>query len=205
MSPLLALLALASPVPPDLPFAPWFTARGVAVEIARRGPEPPWIRASAELPADANRVAALLVDFGHYRELFSPALRAADLLDGNSTGTARLHMVWPYPFPYRNRDAVVAYSWERGPEGAITLSWRSDSRPGDPREGVRIDKVAGQTRVEPLTASSCRITYVYLGDLGGKFPAWAQEKAWREEPVQYIRALRRSLGLAEKREEGDTR
>jgi hypothetical protein len=41
------------------------------------------------------------------------------------------------------------------------------------------------------------MTYTYLGDLGGKFPVWAQEKAWREESVQYFRAIRRKLGLPE--------
>jgi hypothetical protein len=39
------------------------------------------------------------------------------------------------------------------------------------------------------------VTFTYFGDLGGKFPAWAKEKAWREEPVQYFRAIRRRLGL----------
>ena len=198
MSSLLALLALASPVPSDLPFVAWFASRGVVIEIARRDSGFPWIRAAAELPAPAHAVAGVVTDFARYREVFSPALRAARLLPGDSTGAVRLHLVWPYPFPYRNRDAIVAYSVERGPEGAVTVSWRSDIRPGDPREGVRIDQVAGETRVEPLSASSCRVTYVYLGDLGGKFPAWAQEKAWREEPVQYIRALRRALGLGER-------
>jgi hypothetical protein len=39
------------------------------------------------------------------------------------------------------------------------------------------------------------VTYAYFGDLGGNFPSSVQDKAWREEPVQYIRALRRALKL----------
>jgi hypothetical protein len=57
------------------------------------------------------------------------------------------------------------------------------------------ERVLGETRVEPLGPSRCRVTYTYLGDLGGKFPAWAQEKAWKEEPVQYMRAIRRRLEI----------
>jgi hypothetical protein len=61
--------------------------------------------------------------------------------------------------------------------------------------GARIERVAGETRVEAAGDSACRVTYTYLGDLGGKFPKSAEEKAWREEPVQYVRALRRAVGL----------
>jgi hypothetical protein len=83
--------------------------------------------------------------------------------------------------------------------GGYRISWRGDPRPGDPKEGTRIERVEGETRIEsgPGDAESCRVTYTYLGDLGGKFGAKAEEKAWRAEPVQYFRAIRRRLGLAE--------
>jgi hypothetical protein len=45
-------------------------------------------------------------------------------------------------------------------------------------------------------SSRCRVVYTYLGDLGGSFPKSAQERAWKEEPVQYIRALRKALDPA---------
>lgn len=187
------LLVLGGMVPADLSFAPWFTSRGVSVEIARTGGDPPWLRGTAEIPASAEKVGEALRDFDKYREMFSPAVKSAAVLGRTSDG-ARLHLVWAYPFPYRNRDAVVAYRW-RMEGGAFTLEWKSDAAPGDPKEGVRIVRVAGETRVEPLAGNRSRVIYTYLGDLGGKFPAWAEEKAWREEPVQYMRAIRRRLGL----------
>jgi hypothetical protein len=39
------------------------------------------------------------------------------------------------------------------------------------------------------------VVYTYLGDLGGKFPEAAEDKALRTEPVEYIRSLRRALRL----------
>jgi hypothetical protein len=57
------------------------------------------------------------------------------------------------------------------------------------RERIRVE------RVEPLGPDRYRVTYTYSRELGGKIPAWAEEKAWREEPVQYIRAIRRRLKL----------
>lgn len=191
---LAALIACGRAAGADLDFAPWFTSRGIEVQISRSPSGPPWIRGNGEIPAPAAKVAALLSDFSRYRELFAPAVKRADILESDRA-SARIHFVWPYPFPYTNRDAVVRYQVEELDGGAFRISWKSDSRPGDKREGTPIERVSGETRIEPEGSEACRITYTYLGDLGGKFPAWAQEKAWREEPVQYFRAIRRKLGL----------
>lgn len=190
---LAVVLIALSVVPADLPFAHWFASRGIRVEIARVPQGPPWLRGTAEIPVAAGRVFEALTGFERYRELFSPALKTAAVLD-RGPDFAHLHLVWPYPFPYRNRDAVVLYRAEKS-EGGFLLSWKSDPRPRDPREGTRIERVAGETRVVGDGTDLCRVTYTYLGDLGGNFPAWAQEKAWRDEPVQYFRAIRRAVGL----------
>jgi START domain-containing protein len=190
----LVLAASSAAIPPNLPFQPWFKSRGVQVEIARVPGSAPWLRATAELPVPAEKVTAILTDFRHYRDLFAPAIKKAEILEGLDSG-ARIHFVWPYPFPLRNRDAIVVYRGQTLEDGRFVLTWKEDARPGDPHEGVRVEHVAGETVVEPLGPDRCRVTYTYLGELGGKFPAWAEDKAWREEPVQYIRALRRRLNL----------
>ncbi len=104
----LTLAALASAIPADLPFEKWFTAHGVQVEIARKPGSPPWLRSTAELPVSADKVTSTLTDFKHYKDFFAPAIKKADVLDSEG-GATRIHFVWPYPFPLRNRDAVVSY------------------------------------------------------------------------------------------------
>ncbi len=178
----------------DLTFTPWFTSRGVAVDIARQTEAPPWLRATAELPVSSEEVFAILADFHGYHHLFAPAVKTALVLESGD-GFARIHFVWPYPFPFKNRDAIVLYRAAAKGGGSFLISWKSDPRRGDPKEGVRIERVAGETRIEPLGPARCRVIYSYLGDLGGKFPAWAQERAWKEEPVLYIRAIRRRLRI----------
>ena len=200
----LLLAALLPLIPPNLPFQPWFTSRGVQVEIAKVPGSPPWLRATAELPVAAEKVAPVLTDFRHYREFFSPAIKKAEILEAQDA-SARVHFVWPYPFPLRNRDAVVTYRGQVLEGARFLLTWKDDARPGDPHEGIRVEHVAGETAVEPLGPDRCRVTYTYLGELGGKFPAWAEDKAWREEPVQYIRALRRRLKLPDVPEERSSR
>lgn len=191
---LAAALLLRLAAPPDPDFTPWFVEREVAVARARDGSRTPWIRAVAEIPAPAGRIVELVEDYGAYRELFAPLVKRASILESRGP-TVRLHLVWPYPFPFRNRDAIVRYEGERLDDGAFRLFWRDDARPGDPAEGVRIARVAGETRIEPLAPDRCRVTYTFLGDLGGSFPRAFEEKAWRHEPVGYVLALRRALGL----------
>jgi hypothetical protein len=178
--------------PEGLLFERWFVERDVEVWIARRPGPTPWVRGTGELPIAAERVEAGLLDFAGYGRFMAPAVLKATVMD-SADATARLHVVWHYPFPFRNRDAVVRYRGERLLDGRFRLVWQDEARPGDPSAGVRIDKVAGETLVEPLFPDRCRVIYTYYGDLGGSFPRSAEEKAWRAEPVAYFRALRRLL------------
>jgi START domain len=193
---MIAVLIAASlaGVPADLRFEPWFVERGVEVTIARAAAGAPWIRGVAELPASAPRVFDEVSRYDRYRAFFDPVVVRASLLEVHGRD-ALIHLVWDYPFPYRNRDAVVAYRGEERPGGAYLLSWRDAARPGDPSEGVRIHRVAGETAIEPLSSERCRVTYTYLAELGGRFSNAIEEKAWRHEPVGYMLAIRRSLGL----------
>jgi hypothetical protein len=188
-------LALAAGTPPDpSSFESWFVDRDVMVQIARSPGPIPWIRGTGDLDASSSSVESVLVDFAGYRPLMSPAVLKADVLETGEQ-TARLHMVWHYPFPLRNRDAIVRYRSERASDGTFHLKWYDDARPGDPAEGVRIGRVAGETVVSSLGTDRCRVIYTYYADLGGSFPRSAEEKAWRAEPVGYFRALRRRLRL----------
>jgi hypothetical protein len=193
-SSLAVLLAFAGIIPAELYFEPWFTHRSVAVSIARVPKGIPWVRGEAELPASARSVLDVVTDYEGYRQLMSPAVKKVTVLERGPDGV-RLHFVWPYPFPFRNRDAVVLYRTEPSEGDVFIVTWRDDERPGDPTEGVRIARVAGETRIEPLAPDRCPVTYTYLGDLGGNFPAAAEDKAWRSEPVGYLLAIRRNLGL----------
>ena len=190
----LLVAAAALPSIPEGSFEPWFRERDVEVSRTRKPDETPWIRAVVELPASADAVYAVVTDYARYRQFFDPAVSKADVLE-SSNRSARIHFVWPYPFPFRRRDAIVAYNGERLDAGGYRLTWSDDARASDPSEGIRIRRVAGETRIEPLVEGRCRVTYTYLADLGGDFPNAFETKAWRHEPLGYVYALRRRLGL----------
>ncbi len=189
-----AVLALLAVLAEGEVFVPWVIEEGVEVSIARRAEGAPWVRGVAELPVPAERVFEVLEDYAAYAALFTPVVRRSEVLERLGPA-ARLHLVWDYPFPFRNRDAIVRYEALRLPGGRFEIRWRDDARRGDPSEGVRIGRVAGETRIEPLGSESCRVTYTFLGELGGSFPRAGEEKAWKREPVVYVVAMRRALDL----------
>lgn len=178
--------------PAEAEFVPWFNDRDVSVRIAYVAGRWPWIEGVGAIDARADVVAARLTDWVRYPELFAPALVGVTVLERQESA-ARLHMVWRVPFPFRDRDGIVRYAVAREHDGSWRIDWRDAARPGDPATGVRIDAIAGTTRIEPLGPERCRITYRYLGDLGGDFGTWLNERAWRAEPVHYITSLRAAL------------
>ena len=48
------------------------------------------------------------------------------------------------------------------------------------------------TRVVPVDATHCTVTFTYHADLGGDFGKSGNEKAWHDEPPLYFGALRKN-------------
>ncbi len=192
MTLVLALLPGAAPADGD--FKPWFSESGVTVELARQPSGPAWVRGTAELPMAAEKIAALLSGYANYAALFGPGLKSAAVIETKESA-ARLHLVWHYPWPLKNRDGMVRHEMTKTDGGGYQLEWRGEARPGDPQEGVRIGHIEGRTRITPLGPARSRVIYSYYGDLGGDFSQAAQEKAWGKQPLEYFSALRRALKL----------
>ncbi|MGD9764501.1 MAG: hypothetical protein AB7V27_12355 [Candidatus Binatia bacterium] len=197
-----ALLSRAlAEAPPASAFSPWFSERDVEVRIARATDGWPWIQAVGIVEEAADTLAARLTDWAAYPALFKPALRHVAVLE-QRPGHARLHMVWRVPFPFRDRDGIVRYRAARKPHGTWHIDWRDDVRPGDPATGVRIAAIEGSTVIEPITVARSRVTYRYLGDLGGDFGTHLNERAWRAESLHYFKSLR-TAAPAEPRPENE--
>ena len=176
--------------PPDESFASWFQKDGVDVSIARS--ETPWIRASTEIAAPAADVEAAVTDFDRYEKTFHPMFKKLDVLERAGDRT-RVHAVWPFPWPLRDRDGIFEYTTEHSDGGVTTLRWTNGARPGDPSTGVRINGIGGSLRITPLGKDHCRLLYTYYGDLGGNFGKSRSDKAWRGQPLLYFGAIRRAV------------
>jgi len=196
-----ALVLLLSAAPSDDAFKPWVEKDGASISIARtERKEAPWIRGTKTLDARCEEVAAVLTDWSAYAKTFAPVVKKAEVLESGERH-ARLHLVWPYPWPLRSRDAVVRYevSEEGDGSGVTAIRWRADAREGDPkRAGVRIETVEGSTMLVP-EGERCTVVYTYLGDLGGDFGKSGNEKAWKGQAPHYFESIEKALLARTKR------
>lgn len=191
-------VAMSGAVPADREFKDWFVDGDYRVLQVRRSDEEPWIRSSQQLAVTTPQLREHLLAFDRYPAVFSGDVKSVEILE-RKTQQARIHVVWAIPFPYSNRDAIVHYSWRDVTGGGFELSWEDDARDGDPKEGVRIEKVRGSTVLEPAGNNAVKVTYTYYGDLGGSFPDWIKDMAWKKEPRVYFEALRRATSPTELR------
>lgn len=187
----LLLLTLTTSLPKDSDFRPYHEEDGVKVEIVQRESGPPWVRGTGEVPATVDAIQAALTRFDTYAELLDGMVKSAKVLE-SAKDSARLHVVYPYPFPFKNRDAIVRYQYERA-GGTFRLQWKQDPKPGDPEEGVRIEHVEGETLVEAVAGKGARVVYTYVADLGGDFSQGTRERAYRKEAPHYFAALRKAV------------
>ena len=190
---LTAALAATIPIPPDADFKPYHEQDGVKIERVERADAQPWIRAPGELAAAPEAIAKVIAAFDTYQELLSGMVEKVKVLE-SGPGYARLHMTYHFPFPLSNRDTVVGYHFEKQENGKFRVWWSREEKAGDPSEGVRIQDVQGETRVESAGKGS-RVVYTYVGDLGADLNLGTKERAWKKEPVHYFDCLRKALKL----------
>lgn len=190
---MLYLLLMALAIPDAGAFKPLAQDDQVAVAIVRNDGQPPWVQATHELPVPAEKVYELLADFDSYASVFAGSVKSAKILDRKPAG-ARMHIVWPLPWPMKNRDAVVAYEAQKEP-GLFRIDWVHSPQNGDPAEGLRIEQVMGRTVIEAKDANRSVVRYTYYGDLGGDLPDFIKEASYKEEPVVYFNAIRKKLAL----------
>ena len=187
------LLALALTFPDASAFKSLSSTEQIDISIARSG-EVPWVLATHTLSVAPEKVFELLSNFGNYQKVFAGSVKSVAILSTSKEAT-RLHVVWPLPFPMRNRDAVIKYSGSKTATGYL-IDWLHDDAKGDPSEGLRIEKVAGKTEITTgKTPGTTLVTYTYFADLGGSLPEFIKEASYIEEPIVYFNSIRKYFGL----------
>lgn len=184
-------------VPPAVDtYRPFDDKDGVKIEMSQRS-DIPWIKATFDVAASADKVITLLSNFATFGDTFSNIYASAEVLSkGSEVGVpfARMHLIWKTPFPFSKRDAVALYKLQFNSDGTRMVMWQGDAKAGDPAEGVRVEHVEGMTQVVPTGANSCRIIYTYLADAGGA-PNFLANRSRHTHPLDYRKAILDSLGL----------
>ena len=150
------------------------------------------IRAEVVIKSTPNELLQRLND---YRELESWRYKVSEmeLLAGDPLGDHHLYFAIATPFPLAGRDFVLDTKVEALTDGGIRISFRAmpdyiSARP--PK--VRMDKMEGYWKLEPLPGGSTKVTYQYLSDPSG-IPAWIVNMFSVTAPYQALKRLRSAI------------
>ncbi len=145
------------------------------------------VRAVAELPHAADRIAAVVCDF---TQVLDPDVREAKLLSGD---LATQYVVY---LRYSSRYVVVAardvvIDVRREPHGC---TWSEVGERTPERSGtVRMPLLRGSWVVEPLGDSRSRVVYQIAVRPGGRIPAWLVRRGAMDALPDIIARVGRKL------------
>ncbi len=168
----LLFAATAVAIPPDL--GDWQELSDGSVKVAHTtGRGLPWARAQADLPGTMVQLVDLLKNFRGYPD-FMERISETRIYEEDI-----VHLILDMPFPLASRDYVVQYTRSQQGDTVVFDFVAVDHPKATDIEGsVRLPRAEGQWRIEPLSAETTRVTYIWNGELLGDFPDWALTKAW---------------------------
>ncbi len=167
-----------------------FDEATVATQTTTTGPLR--VRATRTLPIDCAAVVAALQDvpsFSRWVEFTGWDVVVDERAGG---GALTMHGQHGMPFPFSPRDYVVDYVAARS-STQFTLTARSSDRGPKAANGtvrLRVHSTWAVTFAAELAGlPRCPVSYEYDGDLGGNFPAFLLEGAFKEEGPKLLASL----------------
>jgi hypothetical protein len=183
----LILVASAAAIPPDL--GSWQVLSDGEVKVSYTNARGlPWAKAETIMPGSMVRLVGLLKNFRGYPDfmdrIYETRLYEEDIV----------HLILDMPFPLAHRDYVVKYTQSQDGR-VVVFDFVAVQHPSATAvEGsVRLPRAEGQWRLEPVSTSKTRVTYIWNGELLGDFPDWALTKAWVTQGYEVLGWLEDAL------------
>lgn len=154
------------------------------------------VRATAQLPFPAGRIAALVCDFTNYPTLL-PDVREARVLATDGPLRQDVYMRYAPRFLIVSaRDVVVRVErYESSAAARIGCQWQHvESGAAPAPRTVRMDALRGRWDVAPLTAGRSRVVYEVAADPGGSLPGWLVRRGALGALPDVIAQVRERLG-----------
>jgi ribosome-associated toxin RatA of RatAB toxin-antitoxin module len=152
------------------------------------------VRADAELPFPAARIAELVCDFRNYPELL-PDVREARIVAELGPGRYQVYLRYAPRFVIvAARDVVVQVRPHEPPAAAHGCQWHEVNGSVAPSPGtVRMRQLRGRWTVDALDAVRARVTYQFAADPGGRIPKWMVRRGALSALPDVIAQVRRRL------------
>lgn len=148
------------------------------------------IKIVAQLKTGLNELMAALNDI-EAREDWVYKCPEARLLQQVDKRTMIYYVRSNFPYPIRDRDIVIQYTWEQDPmtKVIVTRSKAVDGIVKNAKSTVRISKYQSNYVLTPLKDGTIHIEYVTQLDPAGSLPSWLVNKAITKGPIKSMNAL----------------
>jgi len=184
---------LAGTVPQDTVRAQWKSILEDEVKVrCGKWEASKWCEARTVLPGSTDAIRSMMEEVEGLPELFPRMVSMKRVAPGI------YHQIIDYPFPYDDRDLVVAFSWTRS-ETSHILQWHSVDQPSVTSVGVRLTRAQGQFQLQPRPDGLTDLTYVWRGDLGPGVPEWVWPFAWKSQAREVVEGMTEGLRQARER------
>ena len=151
-----------------------------------------WCRSRCVLSYDIATISSALENYESYPELFERVTAAKEI---NSNV---VHVVLDMPYPFANRDYVVAFEKQYGENyRSIKFSSLEDDTILSVPESVRLIHAAGEWYLRKVDNNLTEITYTWNGELRGNFPSYGLTRAWNTQGAEVMNWIDEYLKLKE--------
>ena len=145
--------------------------------------EIPWWRASVLYPAKFEEVYSAIKDLKNYKNIFDRITESSVLDKNENIVYVRLDM----PYFLSDRDYTVKYVENKKENLAIIQFYSVDySSSPDNTGSVTLPRAAGKWIINFIPGKGTQVTYIWNGELLGKFPKSRLKDAWLEQGTEVL-------------------
>jgi len=137
-----------------------------------------WGKATSTFPIKIDRVYSTLKDLGNYKHIFDRITESEVLDKDENIVYVRLDM----PYFLSDRDYTVKYI-ENYNSDVIVIQFYSVLHPNTPdnKGSVTLPRASGEWRLTSIPGKGTKVTYIWNGELLGRFPESQLHTAWKEQ------------------------
>jgi hypothetical protein len=148
----------------------------------------PFCRATKTVSASMEEIILLLEDKENYYNIFDRIEYSVPL------SKEIVHIKLDMPFPFSGRDYIVKYSQKQIDDNYYyTFEATTEIPISVDSNYIRLINAGGGWILHPIDGHTTELTYMWNGELLGKFPDWALTRAWIEQGNEVMTWIEEAL------------
>ena len=166
----------------------WINIQNKSIQIEYLQDKYPWCKSSIVLNNSIDEILNIIENISNYENIFDSVLSSIEYNDNI------VHIIYDLPGIFANRDYVVKFN-KFFDKNILVYEFISikENKIKINNDFVRLINAGGQWRLKSLDNYLTEVTYIWNGDIAGKFPNWALKRAWIKQGNEVLGNLKTAL------------